>query len=205
MISGAKKARKIATKAILLATLLLFVSEAPDVKLVASFLEDHNALFRTLLATVVWDESMYARKTASFGVPYNYVQMRYAAAPLHPALLPVAERLREHLGFTPNNCLLNHYETGDNSMGFHADDTSELEPGTGVAILSLGSAREITFRKKNAPNVRYSFALDPGSLLYMDAAIQESWKHAILKQMDAGPRISLTWRAFRAQEAASSP
>ena len=82
-------------------------------------------------------------------------------------------------------------------MGYHADDTTGLQANTGVAIVSLGSARNITYRSKLDPTVRHAFNLSPGSLLYMDSALQETWVHAIRKQRDVGPRISLTWRAFR--------
>ena len=95
-----------------------------------------------------------------------------------------------------NNCLLNYYETGDSSMGFHSDETKFLAPGTGVAIVSLGSTRQITFKSKSEPSIQVPFQLAPGALLYMDASIQADWLHAIKKQGSAGPRISLTWRAF---------
>ena len=82
-------------------------------------------------------------------------------------------------------------------MGYHSDDTSGLISGTGVAIVSLGSARDITFRNIVDKSIQHSFTLLPCSLLYMDDAVQVLWMDAIKKQTNAGPRISLTWRAFR--------
>jgi alkylated DNA repair dioxygenase AlkB len=160
------------------------------------FLEDNKILFNTLISQVNWNERMAARKTASFGVPYDYSQISYPRVPLLPALIPVAERLNERLGISFNNCLLNYYESGEQTMGFHSDDTSSLLPGTGVAIVSLGHARDITYRSKADKMTEYSFSLLPGSLLYMNSEIQEEWLHGIRKQAEAGPRISLTWRAF---------
>jgi alkylated DNA repair dioxygenase AlkB len=171
----------------------------PDVMIVDGFLKKQGELFRALVETVPWDETMTARKTASFGVPYNYVQMVYAAAPMHPLLVGVADRLFDHLGIRFNNCLLNYYETGHNRMGFHADDTTGLVPGTGVAIVSVGSPRAITFRYREDPERRHKFTLQPGSLLYMQSAVQEEWFHAINRQKGVGPRISLTWRLFKDQ------
>jgi len=81
-------------------------------------------------------------------------------------------------------------------MGFHSDDTTGLLSGTGVAIVSLGSVRDITYRSKTDSTIQKSYSLLPGSLLYMDSEVQENWLHAIKKQKNAGPRISLTWRAF---------
>lgn len=105
--------------------------------------------------------------------------------------------LEKRLNIQFNNCLLNFYETGDNTMGFHSDETTGLVSGTGVAIVSLGSIRDITYRSKSQPQIQRSFPLKPGSLLFMDDVVQENWMHAIKRQKDAGPRISLTWRAFR--------
>jgi len=168
----------------------------PEILIVDDFLKDHAELFAVLQEAVRWDESMAARKTASFGVPYNYSQMSYPAAPMHPALVPVVVSLQERLDVSFNNCLLNYYETGENRMGFHSDDTSDLVEGSGVAIISLGTQRDITYRKKDNKEIQVSFALKPGSLLYMDSILQTEWTHAIKKDKCAGTRISLTWRAF---------
>ncbi|MEM7355072.1 MAG: alpha-ketoglutarate-dependent dioxygenase AlkB [Acidobacteriota bacterium] len=168
----------------------------PGITLIDDFLDDHEILFQDLSESVQWDDRMAARRTASFSEPYNYSQMTYPAAAIPSALSSVIELLRERLGITFNNCLLNFYKTGDNRMGFHSDDTTNLVRGTGVAILSLGNPRSITYRSKADKAVQHSFVLRPGSLLYMDSLVQEHWLHGIRKQKDAGPRISLTWRAF---------
>lgn len=166
------------------------------VLLEAGFLNTQQALFDELLRLVTWDERMQARKTASFGKPYDYSQMNYQPAELLPCLVELRERLQQRLGVAFNNCLANYYETGENRMGYHADDTSGLIDGTGVAIVSLGSVRTISFRAIDN-DARAQYELEPGSLLYMDAEVQTAWKHAINRQPDAGPRISLTWRAVR--------
>lgn len=161
-----------------------------------NFWVDQMRLFETLRDSIAWEGSMAARRTASFGVPYNYAQMRYPALPMHEALKPVVEKLNEVLGVRLNNCLLNFYGTGQSKMGFHADDTTDLQPGTGVAIVSLGYARKLTYRNKANPALQRAFGLQPGSVLYMSSAAQDEWVHAIKKQKGVGPRISLTWRAF---------
>ena len=175
------------------------IQTKPNVLIINEFLPDHQSLFKTLQETVEWDTRMAARYTASYGEPYNYSQITYPAAPMHPALESVATALHQTLEIPFNNCLLNFYQTGDSTMGFHSDDTSKLQLGTGVAIISLGNTRNITYRQKNNHNIRHSFALTPGSMLYMDSAVQDDWMHAIKRQKNAGPRISLTWRAFAAR------
>ena len=88
-------------------------------------------------------------------------------------------------------------------MGFHADSVAELEPQTGVAIVSLGAVRALTFRQTRAREVQWSQPLSHGSLLYMPAEIQADWQHGVLPQPGAGPRVSLTFRALKPTDAIS--
>ena len=106
------------------------------------FLADSTELYNTLAANVVWHEHIKARKTASFGKPYNYSNIIYDAVPMHELLVPIVDEIEARIGFRANNCLLNFYESGDSSMGFHSDATEGLVPGTGVAIVSLGRGAE---------------------------------------------------------------
>lgn len=166
----------------------------PEILQQPAFVSNPDALYAALVSEVAWEEHIKARKTASFGQAYNYSQITYAVTPMHPRLVLLVDRLETTLGFRPNNCLLNFYEDGGSSMGYHSDSTDELVPGTGVAIVSLGSERSLTFRSKADPNEKYAYPLENGSLLYMSPAIQGDWKHAVLKEPDATGRISLTFR-----------
>ena len=172
------------------------MSNEPDLTLEQNFYPAQATLFDELMQVVTWDESMNARKTASCGKPYDYSQMNYETTKLLPCLLPAHRLLVDRLGVPFNNCLMNLYETGRNTMGFHADDTGNLVSGSGVAIISLGGERTITFRSMDE-SVSVAYALKPGSLLYMGTDVQDGWKHSIRKQENAEPRISLTWRAIQ--------
>jgi alkylated DNA repair dioxygenase AlkB len=168
----------------------------PDLIQIADFVSDPETLYSTLVSDVEWEEHIKARKTASFGQAYNYSRITYAIKPIHPLLVPILDRLEQTIGFRPNNCLLNFYESGDASMGYHSDSTEELSPGTGVAIVSLGAERNITFRSKEDSEEKYHYPLKSGSLLYMSQEIQHIWKHAVLKSEASGGRISLTFRSL---------
>ena len=95
----------------------------------------------------------------------------------------------------PNNCLLNFYSDGDASMGFHWDSTGGFATGTGVAIVALGSVRDIVFRNKIIRAQESNQAPDNASLLYMSDDVQQAWLRAIPKAPGAGARISLTFRS----------
>ncbi|QGJ70933.1 Alpha-ketoglutarate-dependent dioxygenase AlkB [Planctomycetales bacterium 10988] len=170
---------------------------SPDILIEQKYLFNQKVLFEKMLKIVEWDGSMKARKTASFGKPYDYSQMHYLPAEMPKELIAVVNLLEERLNIRFNNCLLNYYQTGNNTMGFHADETAQLSEGTGVAIVSLGSTRTITFRNQQNLNIQMEYKLEPGSLLYMGQDVQQNWHHAIKKQTNVGPRISLTWRSIR--------
>lgn len=166
-----------------------------SIRLLTDFLVDSRSLYEHLAASVVWDTRIRARKSMSFGLPYNYSGTEWPAAPFPDAIVPVLARVAKVLGFEPNNCLANFYPTGDSTMGFHSDSTAELEPGTGVAVVSLGAERTITFRRANDKTASESYSLASGSLLWMCPEMQSDWRHAILADSQAtGGRISLTFR-----------
>jgi alkylated DNA repair dioxygenase AlkB len=171
--------------------------DLPAVLYEETFVLDSHALYERLVADVIWDERLRARKTATFGRPYNYSGMVYEATLMHPLLLPVVDCLEKQLGYRSNNCLLNYYPNGDSTMGFHADSTDELVPGTGVAIVSLGAERILTFRAAKDRSIWFHYPLASGSLLYMPPEIQQDWQHALRKQDNANGRISLTFRCVR--------
>jgi alkylated DNA repair dioxygenase AlkB len=166
----------------------------PEIYWKHAFVNEHEALFLYLKNHVEWDERMQARKTASYGVAYNYSQISYVATSMPVILQTLCVAIEGDLGFLPNNCLLNFYPDGSSSMGFHSDSTEELAPATGVAIISLGSLRHIAFRNKAERNLEFRYPLLAGSLLYLSDEIQQTWLHAIPKEPEAGERISLTFR-----------
>lgn len=172
------------------------MSTHPEVIFAERFVADPDGLLRSVLTETEWDTRMYARLTASFGVPYNFSNMTYPEAPMPDYLREVCVALQERLHFLPNNCLINNYVEGSSTMGFHADSTEELVPNTGVAIVSLGATRTLTFRRTRERDVRWEQRLPHGSLLYMPDEVQREWQHGVLKESGAEQRISLTFRAL---------
>jgi len=162
-----------------------------------NFIEDAEMLFSVLNSHVDWDTRMNARKTASYGVAYNYSQIHYPDCPMLPSLLPVIDSLKTKIGFCPNNCLINFYEDGKSRMGFHADQTNILEAKTGIAIVSLGEERIFRFRNIADKEQIVDFRLSSGSLFYMTQEVQSLWQHAIPAMDTEFSRMSLTFRKIK--------
>ncbi|SKA98042.1 Alkylated DNA repair dioxygenase AlkB [Prosthecobacter debontii] len=172
------------------------IETTPEATVKPSFLtpDEATALFDSLLTQVQWDERMKARKTACFGQTYDDSGVDYQVVTMHPLLIPLCDAIERQLGFRPTNCLLNYYETGRSTMGFHSDATHNLAEGTGVAIVSLGSERNLTFRSKTDQSLVIHLPLPHGSLFYMTQLTQDYWTHAVKRTETNDARISLTFR-----------
>ncbi len=162
-----------------------------------NFLDNHESLFEILKNNIIWDERMSARKTASFGRAYDYSQMEYPFQPFTSDLKDIIESINSTLGFRPNNCLINYYEDGNSSMGFHSDQIDILENDTGVVIISVGETRTLRFRNVKNREIIVDFNLVSGSLIYMANEIQNEWQHAITKSNTENGRMSLTFRKLK--------
>lgn len=93
-----------------------------------------------------------------------------------------------------NSCLLNYYPSGEDGMGYHADDERELGAQPVIASLSLGATRKFVFKHKKTQD-KVELYLESGQLIVMHGDTQSFWKHSITKTKKvATGRISLTFR-----------
>lgn len=116
-----------------------------------------------------------------------------------------------------NSLLLNRYNSGNDYVGWHADDEKLYGPTPQIASISFGCERDFFLKKKTKPNYRksqqeppctklakkknniciekYSFNLKHGSLLVMRGNTQRDWLHSVPKRAKAdSARINLTFR-----------
>jgi alkylated DNA repair dioxygenase AlkB len=141
--------------------------------------------------------------TNKFNVPYVYGRgrgvRRYDPKPPSPFIDDLRNDLEYHLGCDFDVCFLNRYEDLKDHLGWHSDDSPEMDDARPICIYSLGSEREIWFRPKgdkNPDNV-HKLLMENGSLVIMDAGMQLEWEHRIPKcDRRCGSRISLTYRGY---------
>ena len=173
-----------------------------------NFLAPKQALahFTELQQSLIWEQStinLYGkshkipRLNAWYGEPgirYRYSGASFEAKPWTPLLLSIRDNLvREH-GLSLNSVLANYYRDGKDAMGWHADNEPELGFQPVIATVSLGSARTLRFRHNKREQASFGLDLAPGSLLIMAPGLQSEWQHSLPKRVNAGPRISLTFR-----------
>lgn len=168
-----------------------------DIIFIDKFIDNSLELYEDLQKNIIWDERMIARKTASFGVAYNYSEMSYPYQKMTPNIENLSKKLENTLHFLPNNCLINYYPDGQSKMGFHSDQTDILFENTGIAIISLGETRILKFRNIENKEMIMEYELTTGSLIYMTQAIQHIWQHAIPKKNTTNGRMSLTYRKIK--------
>ncbi len=93
-----------------------------------------------------------------------------------------------------NSCLLNYYPSGDEGMGYHADDENELGNQPVIASLSLGATRKFVLKHKKTQD-KVELYLESGQLIVMHGDTQKFWKHTVTKTKKfLDGRISLTFR-----------
>lgn len=128
------------------------------------------------------------------GVSYRYSGDTLYATPWIPPLQVLRQRCEAAAGTSFNSVLLNLYRDGQDAMGWHADNESELGNAPIIASVSLGCARRFDFRKRSTGEAR-KVILPHGSLIIMSGRTQQNWVHQIPRSKKiSDPRINLTFR-----------
>lgn len=118
----------------------------------------------------------------------------------------------------PNAAVVNCYNGGAESVGYHSDQPTYLGPRAIIGSISLGVAREFRVRQvipqdsylkeksKGSSDAGGQIAihLPHNSLLVMHAEMQDSWKHSIAPAPAIDPhpisgnrRINITYRHYK--------
>jgi len=135
-------------------------------------------------------------------VPYTYGRgagrRTYEPRPWHPVIQAVRMVVEMIADTRFDVCFLNRYLTNRDHLGWHADDSPEMDDARPIAVVSFGATREIWFRRKGTKGPHVVQVLGgQGSLLIMAAGMQDEWEHRIPKAgYDCGERISLTFRGY---------
>jgi len=171
---------------------------------------DADRLFAAIRDTVAWKQDSMTlfgqrrnlpRLTAWYGDPgtaYVYSGILNEPLPWIATLLEVKAAIEAACGITFNSALLNRYRSGQDSMGWHADDEPEFGSNPVIASVSFGSSRTFQMKHTQRKELKARFELGHGSLLLMRGATQHHWQHAIPKTArPVGERINLTFRIVR--------
>lgn len=127
---------------------------------------------------------------------YTYSRRTFVPNPWTTELTCLRHKVESACGASFNSVLVNYYRSGNDGMGFHADNERELGIAPVIASLSLGTTRRFVFKPIDAQNKRrYEVSLEAGDLLIMSADTQRYWHHGLPKtRLPVAGRINLTFR-----------
>ncbi len=127
---------------------------------------------------------------------YGYSKIQRKADAWSTSMLEIKRKVEGLTKQTFNSCLLNYYPSGEDGMGWHADNEKELGENPIIASLSLGAKRKFSL-KHNETKEKLNLLLENGSLLLMSGEIQHYWKHSLPKTKRVqSPRLNLTFRTI---------
>lgn len=164
-------------------------------------------LFDRLLREVKWENRDAPRDECFMSdVPLSYTYGKgdhartYHSMEFHPDVKRIMETLNAHEGSQYNICFLNYYKSEREHLGWHSDDSPEMDPTHPIAVVSFGATRDIWIREKGAKGdvpQEDKYSLVDGSCWIMPAGMQGTHQHKIPKgDRKSGGRISLTFRRY---------
>jgi len=164
------------------------------------------SLMRSLQASLNWRQEEIILYGKTFAVPrlqawygddhasYQYSNLSMQPLPWNATLLELKQKCEDASNSHFNSVLANLYRHGQDSMGRHADNESELGRQPVIASLSFGEVRNLDFYHNLTKN-KVRLPLGNGSLLIMRGDTQSYWQHSMAKTKKAlTPRINLTFR-----------
>lgn len=180
--------------------------------LYANIIQDPDTAFVRLQSELEWERRDGAPRSEYYcndtDVPYTYGHKDYARTyeprPYVSTITAIRAEVERYAGYLCEKninldvCFLNRYHDQSDQLGWHSDDSPEMDDDSPIGIVSLGVEREICFKKIGAPNSeQIKIKLPHGSLCIMMPGMQDTHQHRIPKAgFQCGERISLTFRHY---------
>jgi len=172
---------------------------------ISKFVENPDAVFNRLWNELDWERHGSTPRREYYsndnGAPYTYGNPKFArtyiAKPWHSDVIAIRTALETLLDAKMDVCFINGYEDHRDHLGWHADDSPEMDDDRPIVTVSFGAERFIWFRENSNIDVVDKVLLENGSACIMLPGMQDTHMHRIPKHdRECGPRISLTFRGY---------
>lgn len=149
------------------------------------------------------------RKQTAFGdsgLSYNFSGTTVLANTWIPLMSGIRACVESVVGVNFNFVLVNRYGNGNDHMGEHRDDESDLIKGAPIASVTFGQARDFVFKHKDSRGKKatrkdirpVTVCLEHGSLLIMKHPTNSEWYHSLpVRKKAHGIRVNLTFRQMK--------
>ncbi len=174
----------------------------------SNYIKNKAEIFSHLLNDLNWLEVTPARKEffmSENDLEYTYGSgasaRTYKSSLFTPPIMYMMVDLNLEFKTNYNVCFLNRYDNLKNHLGWHSDDSFEMNIDHDICVVSFGAEREIWWKNKDykgpIPKENRQL-LEDGSLFVMPAGFQKNHYHKIPKaDKEVGVRISLTFRNYK--------
>ncbi|MBB18730.1 MAG: hypothetical protein CMP20_04580 [Rickettsiales bacterium] len=98
--------------------------------------------------TVFGKKTRMPRKCGNFGPDYSFSGSNLTTQPITPELQALIDAVNEATGGQFNQCLVNQYHDGSQSIGKHSDNEKEMDVELGVVSIAFGQPRIFRTREK---------------------------------------------------------
>ena len=156
---------------------------------VPGWVSGHDALFDQLERELAWRREQMTMYDKTVDVPRLLASVPPTVAIIDEMRLALGARYGEP--FVRVTAAL--YRDGRDSVAYHGDTTARDMERALVATVSLGQPRRFLM-KPTAGGASIAFPAGRGDLLVMGGTAQRTWRHAIPKVAQAGPRIAVMFR-----------
>lgn len=174
-----------------------------DFHYIPNFVTDAS-LFYTLINNIDWQQEyvqMYDKKIPAPRLislhgnkDYFYGGTLHKPKPFTDELSALLEKINTFAGHEFNSILLNLYNSGKDSIGWHSDSEKELGTNPTIASISLGANRLFQLKNKKFGKI-HDIMLADSSLLIMGNKSQELYLHSLPKDGTVRrERINITFR-----------
>lgn len=173
------------------------------------FIKDYikDDLYNKLLNEVSWTNKEAPRDECFMSLielEYTYGKgftRTYKSLEMNKDVLSIMNTLNEEFNCEYNVCFLNYYKSEKEHLGWHSDDSPEMDSNNPIGVISFGAERYIWTKDKNYKgNIpdEDKYLLTNGSLFIMPIGYQDNNLHKIPKNdKPCCGRISLTFRKYK--------
>ncbi|MFZ2313539.1 MAG: alpha-ketoglutarate-dependent dioxygenase AlkB [Methylobacter sp.] len=184
------------------------MTPCPELEIIEEFYDaaESNCLYQRLLQEQNWPDNRYTVSGRQFilprlqtwhadlGIHYSYSNNLLYTRSWTPLLSGIREKVEAFLNFPFNSVLVNLYRSGEDYVGWHADNEPELGEQPFIASLTFGVERQFCFRHKKTSETG-RILLRSGTLLIMQPDFQQYWLHSVpIDKNVTQERINLTFR-----------